>query len=159
MTQRKPISFAQTEQIDHLLKSLDLGDTLPTARECSSVELLICNDNYLDIVLAHRIEVQPGMYLLNSSKLGWIISGRTNNIDKSPSETIMLMLTYGTEVERSSVCTSEDSVKQRTSDVEDFWNLESIGVTADPLHSDEDQRAIKTFKESIKLDGYRYQVP
>ena len=69
------------------------------------------------------------------------------------------MLTYGTEVERSSVCTSEDSVKQRTSDVEDFWNLESIGVTADPLHSDEDQRAIKTFKESIKLDGYRYQVP
>ena len=37
--------------------------------------------------------------------------------------------------------------------------MKSIGVTANPLHSDEDQRAIKTFKESIKLDDYRYQVP
>jgi len=42
--------------------------------------------------------------------------------------------------------------------LEDFWNLESIGVTDDPVHSDEDQRAIKKFKESVKFDGCRYQV-
>jgi len=54
--QRKPISFPQRNQIDHLLKSLDMAETLPTARECSSVELLIGNNYYLDIVLPQRIE-------------------------------------------------------------------------------------------------------
>ena len=70
----------------------------------------------------------------------------------------MLVLTYGTEVEPSSVFMAVDSVIQRKPDLEDFWNLESIGVTDDPVHSDEDQRAIKKFKESVKFDGCRYQV-
>jgi len=150
MIRRKPISLPQTNQIEHLLKSLDLADTLPTACECSSVELLIGNDYYLDIVLPHRIEVQPGLYLL-SSKLGWIIGGRTNNIDNSPSETNMLMLTYGTDVERSSAYTSEESVNQRQSDLEDPLNLKSIEVTADSLHSVEDKGAIKQFKKSNSI--------
>jgi hypothetical protein len=47
------------------------------------------------------MEVQPGLYVL-ASKLGWILTGRTNddNDANSTSESIMLKLTYGTEIRK-----------------------------------------------------------
>jgi len=52
--------------LEHLVKSVDLADTIPRENESSSVELLIGNDYYLDVVLSQRIELQPGLFLLGS---------------------------------------------------------------------------------------------
>ena len=62
--------------------------------------MLVGNDYYQDIILPQKIEVQPGLYLL-SSKLGWIVTGRTSEPDESENGTNMLILTYGTNVSKS----------------------------------------------------------
>ena len=91
--QRKALRFYDSQNIDHLLKSLDIADTIPTETESSEIELQIGNDYYLDIILSLKIEIQPGLYLL-ASKLGWILTGRTNECESSADKTNMLILTY-----------------------------------------------------------------
>ena len=56
------------------MNSLDLADTIPSESESTTIELLLGNDYYLDVVLQQRIEVQNGLYFL-SSKHGWISTG------------------------------------------------------------------------------------
>lgn len=41
---RKQLSVHSNENLQHLLKSLDMSDTIPTSEESSSVDLLIGND-------------------------------------------------------------------------------------------------------------------
>ena len=66
---RKQLDVKVVKNLDHLLCSVDLADTILKENETTTVDLLIGNDFYLDIILSHKIEVQPGLYLL-SSKLG-----------------------------------------------------------------------------------------
>ena len=44
--QRKALTFSSSENLDHLIKSLDLADTIPLETESSQVELLVGNDYY-----------------------------------------------------------------------------------------------------------------
>ena len=125
--QRKALRFYDSQNIDHLVKSLDMADTIPTETESSEIELLIGNDYYLDISLSQKIEIQPGLYLL-ASKLGWILTGRTNECESSADETNMLILTYGTNLTQTNVYQTLDSVTPTKPDLEDFWNIESIGI-------------------------------
>lgn len=67
--QRKAMHFASCEGLNNPVHTVDLGDTLPAKDETTQVDLVIGNDYYLYLILPQRIEVQPGLYLLNS-KLG-----------------------------------------------------------------------------------------
>ena len=125
--QRKAMTLCSSKNMEHLVKSHDLADTIPLETESSTVELLVGNDDYLDIILPQKIEVQPGLYLL-SSKPGWIVTGRTSEPDESENETNMLILTYGTNSTNTSVFQSVDDAVPVKPDLEDFWNLETIGV-------------------------------
>ena len=89
--QRKASKFHSSENLDHLVRSLDTADSIPSETESSTVELLIGNDYYLDIILSQKIEVQPGLYLL-ASKLGWILTGRTSEVKSELNQTNMLIL-------------------------------------------------------------------
>ena len=100
--QRKATKFCLSENIDRLVSSLDLADSIPRESESSSVELLIGNDYYLDIILSQKIEIQPGLYLL-ASKLAWILTGRTSEPDSTREETSMLILTYGNNLRETGV--------------------------------------------------------
>ena len=71
--QRRPVSLKSLKNWEYLWTEVSLVDNLPSERETSSVELLIGNDYYLDIILSQRIEIQSGLYMLGS-KLGF--SGR-----------------------------------------------------------------------------------
>ena len=62
--QRKALKLFPSKNLDHLLRSLEMADTIPSETESSTVELLIGSDYYLDIILSQKIEVQPGLYLL-----------------------------------------------------------------------------------------------
>ena len=46
-----------------------------------SIDILIGNDYYYDIMEGIKLYVTPGLYLINS-KIGWIISGRTSDSPK-----------------------------------------------------------------------------
>ena len=109
--QRNSMNLCSSKNIEHLVKSLDLADTISLETESSTVELLIGNDYYLDIILPQKITVQPGLYLL-SSKLGWILTGRTTEMETSASETNMIVLTYGTNITQTSVFQSVDNAME-----------------------------------------------
>ena len=46
---------------------------------------------YPDILLSQKIEVQPGLYIF-ASKLGWILIGRTSEINTETEVTSMLSI-------------------------------------------------------------------
>jgi hypothetical protein len=63
--------------------------------ESDNIDLLTGSDDYLDIVIGHKIEVQKGCYLL-SSNLGWILTGRT--VEKCDNDCDMNLLVIGNEM-------------------------------------------------------------
>ena len=113
-----------------------MPDTIPSAIESSVVELLIGNNYYLDIILSQKHEVQPGLYLL-ASKLGLILTGRTNECESSADKTNLFILTYGTNLTHTDVYQTLDSVtptklKLVPSNNDDFSNR-NIFLTANLL--------------------------
>ncbi|CAC5424646.1 unnamed protein product [Mytilus coruscus] len=63
---RRPLQMDVCENMKYLCNNLQLADTLPSCLESSTVEILIGNDYYLDIILLQKIEIQQGLYLLGS---------------------------------------------------------------------------------------------
>ena len=58
--QRHPVNLKSVKNWEYLWTEFSLADDFPNVRETSSVELLIGNDYYLDIILPQKIEIQPG---------------------------------------------------------------------------------------------------
>ena len=154
--QRTALNLYSSENLVHLMKSLDMADSVPSYTESSTVELLIGSDFYLDIILSQKIEVQPGLYLL-ASKLGWILTGRTKATETSVKESSMLTLTYGNNITETEVFTAVDSVIPTKPDLEDFWNIEAIGIL-DDASTKHDDVVKKHFKETLTFEDSRYQV-
>ena len=68
------------------------------------------------------------------SKLGWILSGRTSENVSNITETGMLILPYGTEIQRESpMLTCADKSLPLKPNMEDFWNIETIGISDSPM--------------------------
>ena len=155
--QRRPVNLKSLKNWDCLWGEFPLADDLPKETETSSVELLIGNDYYLDIILPQKIEVQKGLYMLGS-KLGWILSGRTSEITYDTTETNMLIMTYGTEVRReTSMLTTVDESLPLKPNFEDFWRLESIGIKDSAVVSD-NSIALEKFNKSLNYKNGRYSV-
>lgn len=154
--QRKKIDMSSADNLKHLLKSLDLADSIPKEYETTSVDLLIGNDYYLDLILSQKLEVSPGLYLL-SSKLGWILSGCTTSSEENVNLPNMLVMTYGVNLTETSLFQTCDASLPQKPNLEDFWNLESIGIK-DKVLSSEDETAMASFKQSIKFEDGRYHV-
>ena len=126
-----------------------MADTIPSETETSTVELLIGNDYYLDIILSQIIEVQPGLDLI-ASKLGWIMTGRTSKVrnrakirnrynhapylTKSNQSSIKPICLRDKRLKHKRFFTSIDDVTPSRTDLEDFLNIESIGVRLAPLN-------------------------
>ena len=155
--QRMPIDTKIFE--NHLWKDLQLADSLPTQTEKTQIDLLLGNDYYLDIIEPVRMELKPGLFLLGS-KLGWILTGRTQ-VDVSASDTMMpalLVHTYSESKILQPNCFSlPDSSMPTTPSLEDFWSLEKIGITDTYLESD-DMKAMQDLSNSIKYEDSRYWV-
>ena len=115
---RKPLLFAPSENMDYLMNSLDLADTIPVESKSTTTELLLGNYYYLDIVLPQKIEVKNGLYFI-SSKLGWILTGRTAELDEPANDTSLLVLTYGTNIGTNVFTSLDDSVPTKP-ELEDF---------------------------------------
>ncbi|XP_060597241.1 uncharacterized protein LOC132751136 [Ruditapes philippinarum] len=151
---RSPAGVLDKEHVKHIIGSVDLADTLLTRNETSSIEMLVGNDYYLDFILYQKIELIPGLFLLGS-KLGWILTGRT--FDQDSDGPCMLILTHGNNATNTSLFADVDSVVPVKPNLEDFWNVESIGIIEKQNISD-DEHAMKMFQDTIQFENGRYQV-
>ena len=155
--QRRPVNLKSLDNWDCLWNEFSLADDIPTERETSSVELLIGNNYYLDIILPQKVEVQSGLYMLGS-KLGWNLSGRTSEIVENSTESSMPIMTHGKGIDNETTfLTCLDKSLPMKPNLEDFWKLESIGISDSPVESDNDV-ALKKFNETLKYDEGRYTV-
>ena len=155
--QRRPVNLKSIKNWEYLWTEFSLADDFPNVQETSSVELLIGNDYYLDIILPQKIEIQTGLYMLGS-KLGWILAGRTTEIVENTSEPSMLVVTYGTDITReTTLMTQADHSLPMKPNLEDFWRLESIGIHESPRETD-DSIALKRFKQTSCYENGRYSV-
>lgn len=137
-----------------------LADTLPTDSEDTSVELLIGNDYYFDLLLPRKMELGDGLFLFQS-KLGWILGGRYFANSDSTSTPSLLVGTPGIAPEgmktTAHMFSNVDSSLVHKPNLDIFWNLESIGIVDSPLNTD-DKRAMEIFNNTVKFDNGRYLV-
>ena len=98
----------------------------------------------------------PGLYLLNS-RLGWILTGRTSVSENESEQVSMFIMTHGSDVTKQCAFSNIDAPLQTKPDLEDFWNVESIGITDDIVKTN-DEVAMENFKETVKFENGRYQV-
>jgi len=137
-----------------------LADSLPIDPEHVSIEILIGNDYYFDLLLPRKMELGDGLYLFQS-KLGWILGGRylaATDLDSVPSLLVGTIGIAPTGIKPSThMFSSVDSSFVDKPNLDIFWNLESIGIVDSPLTSDDDQ-ALETFNSTVKFDNGRYQV-
>ena len=69
----------------------------------------------------------------------------------------MLVQTYGNNLTESCVFANVDEVIPPKPSLEDFWNIDAIGIT-DNVVRPEDTEAMKTFKDTVKQVDGRYEV-
>lgn len=81
----------------------------------------------MDVILPHKMDIQPGLYLL-SFKLGWILPGRTSDIDYVRVEVNMLIHTNGRDINTTNMLTSIDKSQQIKPDLQNLLNVEAIGI-------------------------------
>jgi len=155
LIERRPVK-SMSPEAKNIMNSVQLADTITKERETSSVELLIGNDYYLDLVTSQKIEIQPGLYLL-SSKFGWILSGRTLDSETNKNNVNMFVMSHGNTLSDCSTCTSLDQSLRSPVELEDFWNIEAIGIKDSPFASS-DEKAMHKFKETVQFHDGRYQV-
>ncbi|CAC5400239.1 unnamed protein product [Mytilus coruscus] len=133
---RRPVLIKKCQNYEYLWNTFSLADTLPTENEKTSIELLI------------------------GSKFGWIITGRTSEKLDGFEEPSMLILNYGTNalplLDSCAVTAINKSMPIKPS-LEDFWNLETIGIS-EPSENSNDTKALEKFNNSVEYTNERYLV-
>ena len=137
-----------------------LADSLPTDSELTSVDLLIGNDYYFDLLMPKKMEFGGGLFLFQS-KLGWILGGRYLTTTDPVSVPNLLVCTMGfapTSMKPLTHMLNEVDLSLADKlNLDIFWNLESIGITDSPSTSDDD-KALEMFNNTIKFEDGRYLV-
>ena len=88
-----------------------MADELPDRERTIKIDILIGNDYYDDVINMEKIQIDDGLYLVNST-LGWMFSGRVPENEKGSEEYAMFV--------------SEDK-----DDMENYWQLETIGIKSE----------------------------
>ena len=145
-------------KLKKVVNAFDLADSIPYEEESSTIDILLGNDYYLDLVMCtgeQRKEISPRLYLI-LSKLGWILTGRLD-CDILDSH-LLSILTYTTDPVAAAIHPSQilNHIDNDRSMIEDLWKLDSIGIK-EPIIPDDDV-AMEHFENSIQYSDGRYHV-
>ena len=154
----------QSSDLDFLLSipTEKMADTIPKNMEPSTVDLLIGSDYFWTIVGTDKMILPSGLFLV-SSKIGYILTGSyLDPMNKQQSGqqlvTSCSVLTQVNQVVKVlNLFSCTDDSFNKTPNLEDFWELETIGIR-DPLTLTDDDKALAKFNESICFKDGRYQV-
>ena len=109
------------------------------------------------ILLSEKIVLSPGLYLI-SSKFGWILTGRYKDEEKGPHQTTLFSLLCPIDSAFDTFSTFEpDPQFSSKLKIEDFWNLETIGIK-EPFRETGDDLALQRLNESVRFENNRYHV-
>lgn len=149
-----------TKKIEHLLKDITLADSIPTSNETASLELLLGNNYYCDILSGDvpMKQVIPGLTLM-ASKLGWILTGRVK-CQEAPSAPSVSMLTYTSSpisAHLAAQFNAQEPPTEHQLPLEDFWKLETPGISESVTVNDDD-KAPQKFNDTVRFEDGRYQV-
>lgn len=152
---RHPVKLKDKMKFQRTFK---LADTLPNGRETSTIDILIGSDYYNDIMTGERKVIREGLFALNS-KFGWVISGRTRTNTEKPTESSLFVMTHTSSSIPSDIheFTETDKPLPLPPNLEDFWNLETIGIKPDEPNNT-DEIVIEMFKATVMKEGRRYFV-
>ena len=154
----------KTEDIEFLNKQFNQGmlaDSLPCHTETSTIDMLIGNDYYFYLLEPQKSDLGGKLFLFNS-KLGWILGGQTENANARETTVPSLLATtvgtvpVDTETTTHTFSNIDPSLACKPN-LEQFWNLESIGITDSSKTSDDD-KALEIFEKTVKYDDKRYFV-
>ena len=142
-----------------LHKKFKLADTLPQQVESFTLGILIGSDYYNEIVKSEKVEIQKGLYIINS-KFGWIMTGRTKLAEGTGKESSLFVMTHSNSriLPESQYFSKIDDTMPSQPNVEDLWKLETIGITPPDKTDDSDRAALDHFKNTVKRVDNRYQV-
>ena len=152
------------EDLEFLKKRFNqdmLADSLPCHTESATIDMLIGNDYYFDLLEPQKLDLGGKLFLFNS-KLGWILGGQTENTyARKTTVPSLLASTVGTvsvgpETTTPMFSNTDPSLACKP-DLEQFWNLESIGIMDSPKMCDDDQ-ALENFQKMIRHEDNRYFV-
>ena len=139
-----PSITGKAEDIEFLNREFSadkLADSLPCQMESSTIEMLIGNDYYFELLQPRKIDLGDGLFLFYS-KLGWILSGQVHGNTEEISEPSLLVSTIGSVPMgikmNTHMLTSIDLSLEPQPNLEHFWNLESIGIRESPISVDDD---------------------
>ena len=121
----------------HIWKELEMVSKIESKNGSYNIDLLIGSDYYEDILKAERIQIDNGLYLVNSS-FGWMFSGRY--MDKQEVDVELIMF-----------------IEEEVNDVNQFWMLDTIGIS-DITEEKEEEQSVNTFKNKLVRNGNRYKV-
>ncbi|XP_053376544.1 uncharacterized protein LOC128547565 [Mercenaria mercenaria] len=82
---------------------------------------------------------------------------KTSDIAVNTNDSAMLILTYGDNITETKLFTDVDEVIPAKPNLEDFWNIESLGITY-TYDKPDDQAAMTHFRETLQFENDRYQV-
>ena len=153
-----------SEDIEFLNKEFSYGmlaDTIPHYPESCTIDMLIGNDYYFDLLEPRKLDLGGGLFLFNS-KLGWIVGGQIEDANAERNTVPSLLantvgsVPVGIKTTTHMFSDIDPSLACRPN-LDQFWNLESIGITDSPRTSDDD-KALENFEKTVKFEQNRYFV-
>ncbi|XP_063404266.1 uncharacterized protein LOC134687739 [Mytilus trossulus] len=148
---RTPLQMDVCENVKYLCNNLQLADTLPSCLESSTIEILIGNDYYLDIILPQKIEIREGLYLLGS-KLGWILTGRSQLSDEERENKMTKPVNSLLSITEYCPYSTIDTCLKIKPLTEDSLNLENI-ETKEFQYPSDDENTFNNFVISLKMEN------
>ena len=141
----QPVALCKTTY-DHLVH-LNLVDCHEGHAEVK-VDMLISSDHYWKIATGEVVRGDRGPTAI-STCLGWVLSGPTHCLDSCTSA-VNVITSHTLKIDSQEVQSQTDEGMDVT--LQQFWNLESLGVKGD------DRGTLENFDENIIFKDGRYQV-
>ena len=143
-----PLSSTQHTEIPVEFKALSFADPL-NAEGDRTIEILIGNDHYAQIILGNTKKSQNERLMATQSKFGWLLSGPVPNNESS------------TETTLSTLCQMIDAQPTRNDDLNEtltkFWSISKIPDECNDTEVTEVQKHFQDTIEFNKVTG-RYNV-
>ena len=152
--ERSPVNI---EEIKKRWEDIQLADVPPSTREVATIDMLIGNDYYNELIGTKKRKLQNGLFLVES-KFGWILTGRSTTDGNTSAETMCGMLILPSYRHNNyDLQFQNETSSMDPGNIDDFWKLETIGIK-DPIHVNDDDKAQIQFNQTIKKINGRYSV-
>ncbi|KAK0153137.1 hypothetical protein N1851_005184 [Merluccius polli] len=114
--------------------------------ESEELGVLIGGDQYWKIVTGKMEKLEDGLVALESV-FEWLVQGEVTTLN---------IVTEAVDIELLHVCIEQDQAL--SNQLRSFWELESLGIGKEELHSETDETVLKRFEETVKFADGIYEV-